>query len=107
MGIIAPEGIFMSLDESTKKKICTRLNRLEGQVAGLRRMVEEDKDCVDILLQISAAQGALGKVGQILLGHHMSHCVSEAFENGNLEKREQYIEELLDVFERYGNGKRV
>ena len=70
-------------------------------------MMEEDKACVDILLQISAAQGALGKVGQILLGHHMSHCVSEAFEYGDAEKREQYIEELLDVFERYGNGKRV
>ena len=97
----------MSIDENTKKKIGTRLKRLEGQVAGLRRMMEEDKDCVDVLLQISAAQGALGKVGQILLGHHMSHCVSEAFENGDADKREQYIEELLDVFERYGNGKRA
>ncbi|MBL91334.1 MAG: transcriptional regulator [Myxococcales bacterium] len=96
----------MSLDATTKKKISTRLKRLEGQVAGLRRMMEEDKACVDVLLQISAAQGALGKVGQILLGHHMSHCVSEAFEYGDGEKREQYIEELLDVFERYGSGKR-
>ena len=107
MGIIPPRGIVMSLDETTKNKICTRLKRLEGQVAGLRRMMEEDKACVDVLLQISAAQGALGKVGQILLGHHMSHCVSEAFEYGDAEKREQYIEELLDVFERYGNGKRA
>ena len=95
------------MDETTKKKIGTRLKRLEGQVAGLRRMLEEDKDCVDVLLQISAAQGALGKVGQILLGHHMSHCVSAVFENGDADKREQYIEELLDVFDRYGNGKRV
>ena len=107
MVIIPPWGILMSINEITKKKIGTRLKRLEGQIAGLRRMIEEDKACVDVLLQISAAQGALGKVGQILLGHHMSHCVSEAFEYGDPEKREQYIEELLDVFERYGNGKRA
>ena len=54
-----------------------------------------------------AAQGALGKMGQILLGDHMSHCVSEAFEYGDGDKREQYIEGLLDIFERYSNGKRL
>ena len=46
-------------------------------------------------------------MGQILLGDHMSHCVSEAFEYGDGDKREQYIEGLLDIFERYSNGKRL
>ena len=89
----------MSIRATTKKNICTRLRRLEGQVAGLGRMMEEDNACVDVLLQISAAQGALGKMGQILLEPHMSHCVSEAFEYGDGDKREQYIEGLLDNFE--------
>lgn len=90
------------LDDTTRKKLITRLRRIEGQVGGLRRMLEEDAYCVDVLLQISAAQGALGKVGHILLESHIRHCVREAFAGGDEQARDEKIDELMEVFSRYG-----
>jgi DNA-binding FrmR family transcriptional regulator len=80
-----------------------RLKRIEGQVGGSRRIVEEDKYCVDILLQISAAQGALGQVGKTLLNSHMNTCVSDAFERGSKSELSNKIAELLDVLSRFGH----
>jgi len=85
-------------------RIVARLKRIEGQVAGIRRMVEEDKYCVDTLLQVSAVHGALAKVGQIILSRHIETCVTAAFASGDEEKRQETIEELLDVFVRYGGA---
>ena len=85
----------------TKKKVNARLKRIEGQTAALRRMVEEDNYCVDVLTQISAAQGALMKVGQIILGSHVRTCVSEAFDHGTEDDKVAKVEELMDVFGRY------
>ena len=59
-----------------KEELSKRLNRAEGQVRGIARMVEEDKYCIDILTQISAVQGALDKVGLELLGEHTKHCLN-------------------------------
>ncbi|MCP4036570.1 MAG: metal-sensitive transcriptional regulator [bacterium] len=89
-------------DPETKKKLLARLRRIEGQVGAIRRMVEEDEYCVDILLQISAVQGALGKAGQLLLGSHVETCVASAFESGTKKDRQQSIDELMEVFSRYG-----
>lgn len=95
------------MDHETKKKVLARLKRAEGQTAALRRMVEEDAYCVDVLTQISAAQGALGKVGQIILGSHVRTCVSDAFTRGDDDDRVEKVEELMDVFGRYaGIGSR-
>jgi len=90
------------MDAKTKSKVRARLKRIEGQVAGIRRMVENDKYCVDILLQISAAQGALGQVGKIVLGRHIETCVSNALRSGDTSERRAKIDELMDVFTRYG-----
>ena len=90
------------LDDVGKKKLTTRLRRVEGQGAALRRMLDEDEYCVDVLLQISAVQGALGKVGHILLESHIRHCVREAFDGGDAEARDEKIDELMEVFARYG-----
>ncbi len=89
------------LDEAVRRKVVARLRRVEGQVAALQRMLDEDEYCVDVLIQISAAQGALGKVGEIVLGSHIETCVSEAFERGGENERLEKIEELMDVFSRY------
>jgi len=91
------------LSAPEKKKALARVRRIEGQVTAIRRMIEEDKYCVDVLLQISAAQGALGQVGKIVLGGHMSTCVTEAFSDGNEDQRRTKIDELLAVFSRYGH----
>jgi DNA-binding FrmR family transcriptional regulator len=86
----------------TKRAVTTRLNRVAGQVAGIQRMVEEDRYCVDILLQIAAARAALDRVGKLVLGNHVETCVAEAFESGRPRERRQKIEELLEVFSRFG-----
>jgi DNA-binding FrmR family transcriptional regulator len=89
------------IDEATKQKAMSRLSRIEGQVQGVRRMVEEEEYCVDILLQVSAIQGALEQVRKILLGRHIESCVAEAMASGRAGDRRKKIEELLDVFSRY------
>ncbi len=92
----------MRLDEKERKKLIARLRRAEGQTAALRRMVEEDSYCVDVLLQISAVQGALAKVGEILLRSHVQTCVAEAFMHGDEAERRQKVDEMMDVFARFG-----
>lgn len=90
------------INEEMKQKALARLSRIEGQVQGVERMVEEGKYCVDILLQLSAIEGALEQVRKILLGRHIESCVAEAMASGRPEDRQKKIEELLEVFSRYG-----
>lgn len=92
------------MDAATKRRVLARLRRVEGQVAGIARMVEDDRYCVDVLLQIAAARAALARVGRIVLESHARTCVAEAFERGSARERDRKIAELLDVFERYGSG---
>lgn len=88
--------------ETTKKALAARLRRAEGQVAALRRMIDGDAECVDVLLQVAAAQGALGRVGEIVLDAHVRTCVRDAFDSGDEDARDAKIAELMDVFGRYG-----
>jgi DNA-binding FrmR family transcriptional regulator len=90
------------LSTEEKKAAVHRLKRVEGQVAGLCRMVNEDRYCVDVLVQISAAQGALAKIGELVLSNHIRTCVRDAFDHGKDQERQETIEELVDVFARYG-----
>ncbi len=90
------------IDGTTKDKALGRLRRIEGQVQGLQRMIANDAYCVDILLQISAVQGALGQVQKLLLGRHIESCVVDALRSGSRGDRQRKIEELLDVFARFG-----
>ncbi len=94
------------IDEETKRGVLNRLKRIEGQVQGIQRMVEEQKYCVDILLQVSAVQGALDQVSKRLLGRHIESCVADAFASANERQRERKIEELLEVFSRFGRPSR-
>jgi len=89
-------------DAETKAKTLGRLRRIEGQVQGLQRMIEADAYCVDILLQVSAVQGALAQVQKLLLGGHIESCVADAFRSGSKSERHRKIDELLDVFARFG-----
>lgn len=90
------------IDDETRTKTLGRLRRIEGQVQGLQRMIEADQYCVDILLQISAVQGALEQVQKLLLGRHIESCVSDAIRSGAKADRQKKIDELLDVFTRFG-----
>ena len=89
-------------DQDRHKKLSQRLKRAEGQVAAIRRMVDEDAPCLDVLIQLSAAQGALNKAAQVLLSDHIEHCVQATFEAGDVTEREKKVNELMHMFDRYG-----
>jgi DNA-binding FrmR family transcriptional regulator len=90
------------LNAETKRKTLGRLRRIEGQAQGLQRMIGDDAYCVDILLQVSAVQGALEQVRKLLLGRHIESCVADAMRTGSRADRQKKIDELLDVFSRFG-----
>ncbi len=75
-----------------KQDLQVRLRRIEGQVRGLQRMVEEDAYCIDVLTQISAATSALQSVAIELLDDHLGHCVQEAITSGDLEAKAKVAE---------------
>ena len=89
------------IDEDTRVKALGRLRRIEGQVQGIQRMVEEDKYCVDILLQLAAVQGAVEQAQKLLLGQHIESCVAEAIRSGSTRERQKKVGELLEVFSRF------
>lgn len=82
-----------------KEKIQNRLRRIEGQVRGVQRMVDEETYCVDVLTQISSIVSAMEKVGAILLKDHVEHCVRESIEKG--EGADEKIDELTTAVERF------
>lgn len=90
------------LNAETKRKALGRLRRIEGQAQGLQRMIGDDAYCVDILLQVSAVQGALEQVRRLLLGRHIESCVADAMRTSSRADRQKKIDELLDVFSRFG-----
>jgi len=76
------------------------LSRIEGQVRGLARMVEEDRYCIDIITQIAAVRAALARVEHQILREHVQHCVRHAMTSGDKADQEQKIEELIAVLSR-------
>ena len=90
------------IDGTTKGKALGRLRRIEGQVQGLQRMITGEAYCVDILLQVSAVQGALEQVQKLLLGRHVESCVADALRSGSKGDRQRKVDELLEVFSRFG-----
>lgn len=87
-----------SRTEDEKKQLINRLKRVEGQVRGIQKMIEEDRYCIDVLIQINAINAALKQVGINLLEHHTSHCVLEAIDSGD---GEHAVTELVDVIKQF------
>lgn len=77
-----------------------RLRRIEGQVRGLARMIEDDRYCIDILHQVQAVKAALGKVESHILKNHAACCVAEAIESGDPAEQQAKFGELVDLFEK-------
>ncbi|MBX2800493.1 MAG: metal-sensitive transcriptional regulator [Myxococcales bacterium] len=88
------------LKPETKTNVEARLARVAGQVAGIQRMVADDRYCVDLLQQISAVRAALGKVSNLVLESHLHTCVSDAFHSDDAADREAKIAELVRVFDK-------
>ncbi len=78
-----------------------RLRRVEGQVRGLVRMVEQERYCVEILTQIRAARAALKRVEDSVLREHVEHCVSQAIRSGSAAEQHRKVEELVSVLGRF------
>lgn len=83
---------------ASREDLLRRLRKIEGQVKGIQRMVEEDKYCVDVLIQIAAVRAALNKVGTIIFEHHTRGCLITAVEQG---RHEEMISELVDVLGKF------
>ena len=88
------------MHETAKDSCINRLNRIEGQVRGLSRMVEEGRYCIDIITQISAVCAALRRVEQEVLRDHIGHCVKEAMQSDDIRSQDRTINELIDVLAR-------
>ncbi len=88
------------IEEEAKQSLLRRLSRIRGQVEGLRRMVEEDRYCPDILQQFDAVHSALKSTQKELLANHLDRCATSAFEEGG-ESAEQVREEIVELFGRY------
>ncbi len=88
------------MHKAAKQVVLTWLKRIEGQVSGLIRMIEEDRYCVDILTQIHAARAALHKVEEQVLRDHVAHCVADAFASGDVVDHQQKVEELIGAIGR-------
>jgi DNA-binding FrmR family transcriptional regulator len=86
--------------EEAKAATQKRLRRIEGQVRGLARMVEDDRYCIDVVTQISAVRAALRKVEEEVLRDHVGHCVEGAIASGNKTDQRRKIAELMDVLGR-------
>jgi DNA-binding FrmR family transcriptional regulator len=87
-------------DAEARAKIVNRLRRIEGQIAGLARMVEDDRYCIDILTQMQAAKAALSKVEDAILADHAAHCVAAAIRSGDAADQYQKFSELVDLIGR-------
>ena len=83
-----------------QQSIVTRLNRIEGQIRGIRRMVQEPRLCVEILQQLAAAEAALNRISLAIFRHHVDTCVTDGVAKGENERQKQ-LNELVDIFDRF------
>jgi CsoR family transcriptional regulator, copper-sensing transcriptional repressor len=88
------------MQKQTKASCLKRLNRIEGQVRGLAKMVDEGRYCIDVVTQISAVRAALRRVEEEVLRDHVGHCVEHAIASGNAAEQRRKVAELMDVLAR-------
>jgi DNA-binding FrmR family transcriptional regulator len=87
----------------TRTQASKRVRRIAGQVAGIERMIEEDRYCVDVLMQVAAARAALDGLGKLLLQGHVETCVADAIASGRPKERREKVDELMAVFSKFSN----
>ncbi len=88
------------LDETQQQSLITRLNRIEGQIRGIRRMVQEPRLCIEILQQLAAAEAALNRISLAVFKKHVETCVPDGANLGPDETRKR-LSELVDIFDRF------
>lgn len=83
-------------EKNDKTDLKRRLKRIEGQIKGIQNMIDDDRYCMDILIQVSAAKAAIDRVGKIILENHVKGCIADSIKNKSDEDSEKMIEELMD-----------
>jgi DNA-binding FrmR family transcriptional regulator len=91
----------VAVDPEIKSNNLKRLRRIEGQVRGIHKMVDGERYCADILIQVSAVQEALRAVSRALMKNHLRHCAAETFAKGTKREVEQMYEELLHLMDKH------
>jgi len=90
----------VALDLSNQEALIARLNRVEGQLRGIRRMIQEPRQCVEILQQLAAAEAALNRISLSVFRYHVDQCVPASLEAGEPD-RTRALNELVDIFDRF------
>jgi len=88
------------MERENKPRLLNRLNRIEGQVRGVARMIEEDRYCIDVLTQIRAVRAALAKVETEMLREHLGHCIEGAIVSGDQAEQRKKVAELIELMDR-------
>ena len=91
----------VAVDAEIKAGNLTRLRRIEGQVRGLQKMLDEDRYCADVLTQISSVQEALRAVARELMRNHLKHCAASAIRSGDDAQAEAMYDELVELFHKH------
>lgn len=99
LAVYTLQGYSSSMDDRVKKAQLARLSRIEGQVRGVARMVEDDRYCIDVINQVRAVRAAIDKVEQEILHDHLQNCVAHAFEAGSERDRRIKIDEVIEVLD--------
>lgn len=84
--------------EESIRKVVNRLSRIEGHIRGIKTMVQSDRPCPDVLVQVAAVRGALDRVARLILDEHLSQCVARAAQEGNIEAEIAELKSALDRF---------
>jgi CsoR family transcriptional regulator, copper-sensing transcriptional repressor len=85
-------------DEASQRRVINRLSRIEGHIRGIKTMVESDRPCPDVLVQVAAVRGALDRVARIILDEHLTQCIARAAKEGNIESEIEGLKAALDRF---------
>ncbi len=88
------------MERENKPRLLNRLSRIEGQVRGVTRMVEEGRYCIDVLTQLQAVRAALAKVETEMLRDHLGHCIEGAIVSGDVDEQRRKASELIELLER-------
>jgi DNA-binding FrmR family transcriptional regulator len=89
------------MEDGTRKEALARLKRIAGQVSGIQRMLEGDRYCVDVLLQVAAVQAALLETGRVILAGHVDTCLTEAIRKSDPGERRKKLDEIVNLFSRF------
>lgn len=84
--------------EESIRRVVNRLSRIEGHIRGIKSMVQSDRACPDVLVQIAAVRGALDRVARLILDEHLTQCIARAAEEGNIEAEIEELKSALDRF---------